>query len=240
MSNTYEWLKHIETSIPEEAYGYPVSMYSVALEGWRRGLSLSFRNNFRVKAVTPYILSGYGKEIEFTGTRSNLVKRKAINICCNKEITKQYLLNSGVMTPNGEVFDQQTNNTTIVTYANDLGYPVVLKPTNESGGKGVIANITNESKLKNALTYVRSELGHSKVMLEKYVDGQDYRIYVIGDKAVGAFYRTPANVVGDGKHTIKQLFQLKRKSVRKTLAFISNISNLKKKLQNYWNHRVIP
>lgn len=213
MQKSFEWLGHIETSIPEEAYGYPVSMYSIALEGWRRGLSLKFRNNFRVKAVLPYTLSGYGREIEFLGVRSELVSKKAIHICMNKEKTKEYLIKSHVATPKGKKFQQEDNNE-IIKYAQILGYPLVLKPTDASGGKGVIANIKNETEFIEALEYVRIELKYEKVIVEEFINGKDYRLFVIGDHVIGAFFREPANVVGDGKQTIDQL--LKQKKIERT------------------------
>src|SRR5699024_5613674 len=136
---------------------------------------------------------------------------KAINICKNKEVTKKYLLKGGVNTPKGNVFDKEIRNEEIVSYANKLGYPVVLKPSNASGGRGVIANIANETEFIEALEYVRDALGFSKVIVEQYIEGQDYRLYVIGNEVVGAFYRIPANIVGDGKNTIRSLFEMKRK-----------------------------
>src|SRR5699024_3517124 len=105
MNKINQWLEHIKTSIPKEAYGYPVSMYSVALEGWRRGLKLKFKNNgFKVRAVTEYSLSGYGKTVEFKGIRSKLVSNEAVIICINKERTKQFLSEANVKIPEGKMF----------------------------------------------------------------------------------------------------------------------------------------
>ena len=45
-------------------------------------------------------------------------------------------------------------------------------------------------------------------MVERYLPGSDYRLLVIGDKLVAAARREPALVVGDGKHTVRQLVDI--------------------------------
>src|SRR5699024_7271613 len=86
-----------------------------------------------------------------------------------------------------------------------------IKPTNASGGKGVIANIKNEKDFIESLYFIRDELGYQKVMVEEFVDGQDYRLYVIGNKVAGVFSRIPANIIGDGVNTINHLLNLKKR-----------------------------
>ena len=41
--------------------------------------------------------------------------------------------------------------------------------------------------------------------------GKEYRFLVMGDQVVGVLHRVPANVVGDGVHTIEQLVHEKNK-----------------------------
>lgn len=205
----YQWLPHLENSIPKEAQGYTVSMYSVALEGWRRGLTLKFINKNRSKALTVFSLSKDNTERIFIGSHGSKTTRKAVNICKDKHLTKKFLIEAGVPTPEGDLFKQESSNEEIIKYANKLGYPIVIKPVSGKGGNGVIANIQNKRELKDALTYVRNELNMKDVIVEKHYDGKGYRIYVIGDKVIGAFDRIPANVIGDGKHNIKTLLKKK-------------------------------
>ncbi|MBF6842348.1 hypothetical protein HN289_22225, partial [Acinetobacter baumannii] len=63
--------------------------------------------------------------------------------------------------------------------------------------------------------HVREELGFDEVILEDYVPGREFRIVVIGDRVLGAMIRRPASVLGDGKHTIKELIQ-KANEIRMT------------------------
>ena len=209
MGKGKSWLPHLENSIPIEARGYSVSMYSIALEGWRRGLTLKFINKNRRKSEIYYSLAYNGREHLFTVSRGDKVSDEALEICRNKHLTKKYLKKAGIPTPEGEVFKKNIPDNEIINYANTLEYPLVIKPLEGTGGNGVITNIKNVQEFKDALNYVRYDLNQPDVIVEKHFDGRGYRVYVIGDKVIGAFDRIPANVIGDGKNTIKKL--LKRK-----------------------------
>ena len=206
-----KWVSHLKDSIPEEAYGYPVSMYSIALEGWRRGLELRFENNNRVKSVIRYSLSDGKKTHYFTGSQGDLVSREAIRICSNKALTKEYLSKAEVTIAEGKVFDKKATDEDIIHYVEEIGYPVVIKPVRGAGGRGVIADIRDKISFLQALKYVKNELGHEQIIVEKHIEGEDYRVYVVGDKVIGAINRIPANVIGDGKKTISQLLKEKNK-----------------------------
>src|SRR5699024_592106 len=91
------------------------------------------------------------------------------------------------------------------------GYPLVLKPTDANGGRGVFSNLKSESSLKDALHHVRTVLGYKEVIIEEYLPGVEYRIIVLEDKVVGALNRVPANVIGDGMSTIRELIRIKNK-----------------------------
>src|SRR5690625_3540123 len=108
-------------SIPESIGGYSLSFYSIALEGWRRGLTLKFINKNRSKAHTSFELSSDIKKHQFTVSRGDLVPRKAIRTCINKYQTKQHLLEAGVPTPKGKKFFAKDNDSEMITYANELG-----------------------------------------------------------------------------------------------------------------------
>ena len=204
-----EWLEHLTTSIPKEAYGYMISSYSVALEGWRRGLTLSFHNHNKRKTETVFTLSYGSKTHRFSVTRGDKVPIEAVKICINKDLTKQYLMKSGVPTPEGKAFNSDQHRNEIFNYANKLGYPLVIKPVDGTGGHGVIANIENKSEFLQALKYVTEDLNYKEIIVEKHFDGIDSRVYVIGGKVIGAIKRVQAHVIGDGVSTIEELIKVK-------------------------------
>jgi D-alanine-D-alanine ligase-like ATP-grasp enzyme/acylphosphatase len=210
MTSSKKWLPHLEDSIPHEAYGYKLCTYTNALEGWRRGLELTFYSRFLNNRIhLRYSLSDGKRTHHFSASRGDLTTKGAVQICIDKNLTKQFLAEAGVSVPLGDNFDAKASDEEIVQKGLKLGFPLVVKPSDGAAGKGVVANILNEEELREALVHVRKELKCPEVMLEQYIKGEDFRIYVIEDKVIGAVTRIPANVIGDGKSTIRTLVEAK-------------------------------
>ena len=87
--------------------------------------------------------------------------------------------------------------------AEKIGYPVVLKPVDGNHGKGVTVNVRNEDELEAA--YDIAKQYSDGVLVEQMIKGFDHRLLVINGKLEAAALRMPGRVVGDGKHTVKQL-----------------------------------
>src|SRR5699024_8329874 len=54
------------------------------------------------------------------------------------------------------------------------------------------------------------------VIVEEYIPGEEYRIYVLNGKVIAALNRIPANIIGNGKNTIRELIReknIKRKQI---------------------------
>ncbi|MGL5357408.1 MAG: bifunctional glutamate--cysteine ligase GshA/glutathione synthetase GshB, partial [Cetobacterium sp.] len=45
----------------------------------------------------------------------------------------------------------------------------------------------------------------NSILIESFVKGKEYRIFVVGDEVVGILHRVPANVLGDGIKNIEEL-----------------------------------
>src|SRR5690606_10471109 len=213
---TYDYLPHLHKCVPSSVSPDKLSMYTVALEGWRRGLPLKFyTTQFGNRREINYSFEYEGKEYKFAVAKGEDVTQEAMKIAKDKYITKNYLLEKNVSVPQGKKFDKTTDDEMILNYANQLGYPVVLKPTNANLGEGVIANIQNKGELEQALKQVRNDLGYQNVIVEKHIEGEEVRVYVINGKVIAAMKRIPAYIIGDGKHTIKELIALKNEERRK-------------------------
>lgn len=204
------WLEHLVEAVPIAARKNHTSMYTIALEGWRRGLKLKFYNHDQDnKLQIRYSLSDKNKTHYFNGSSGDKVSKEAFEICEDKSMTNHYLLNAEVPIPIGNKFGVDATNSEIVNFGKEIKFPLVIKPTNGKAGKGVVANIQSEVELRNALHYVREQLGFDEIILEQYVEGEEVRVYVLGDRVLGAANRRPANVVGDGISTINKLVKEK-------------------------------
>lgn len=201
--------------LPKRAVGPSLITYNVALEAWRRGISLSFytvpvKNRMRIF----YLLEHEGKSYKFQYSLGGKVESEARKIVNDKSLTKQHLNAAGVSVPQGKSVDTASGLEEPVQYASELGYPVVAKPTDGRLGKGVMTNLGNEDELRDALTYLKDELGYTDIIIEQYIKGDDTRVYVIDDKVAAAYKRIPLNVYGDGISTIDELVD-EKKRVRK-------------------------
>ena len=206
----------IAPSIVRDGFGSRLSAYLIALEGYRRGLSLELLDG-QFKRFT---LSSDERSMMFFRSRVEKVTKEAITITIVKHRTKQYLKKNNVPVPEGEAFSEETADDEILRYAEKLGFPVVLKPYRGSEGAGVVANIMNEKEMNDAMHYVRREMGRPKVLVEKFIKGDDYRVYIVEGQVGGVIKRIPANVTGNGKDSIEILIE-KKNSIRRANPHLS-------------------
>jgi D-alanine-D-alanine ligase-like ATP-grasp enzyme len=93
---------------------------------------------------------------------------------------------------------------------------IVLKPSQNLGGKGISILPESIEDVTKAYKYAQDHDKHGKVLVEKYIHGDNYRLLVVGSKIVGVVKRLPAIVTGNGNSTVKQLIDeanIKRKSI---------------------------
>lgn len=198
---------------------FNIDAYLVALEGWRRGLSLKFygepseETDLQLIGFDPigktFSLSSENRTHFFYRSRGDSVANEAVEIGSSKMETKNYLTKASVPSPGGFEFTTVDDLEEVVHSALELGFPIVLKPTFGSLGKGVIANIQTEDALRDSISYVTSEFDYKDYIIEHFIVGEDIRVYVVEDQVVGATKRIPANVTGDGINTIEELIHLK-------------------------------
>jgi cyanophycin synthetase len=148
-----------------------------------------------------YSMLGYGaKQKRIQATIASTTAYIGIDLTGDKDGTKSLLKEFSVPVPEGITISKEDN----LSYALQVvGYPVVIKPLDGNHGRGITVNITN---YEDALIAFNIAQKISKVVIvEKYVQGTDYRLLVINYKFIGALKRVPAFVIGDGRSTIKQL-----------------------------------
>src|SRR5690625_4319079 len=215
--NKYEPMPHLKDAVPLSGQGKRISTYTIALEGWRRGLQTRFYSEFEDgnKLKVRYSLSDKKTTHHFQLSMGDAVSKEAFDICDDKDLTKQYLNKRNVPVPEGKKFDESSTEDEILEYGLSLGFPIVVKPTDGNAGKGVFANINTEYDFREIIPYVINDLGYKNILVEKYVAGEEFRIILIEDKILGALNRKPANVVGDGISTIRELIHQKNE-YRKT------------------------
>lgn len=89
--------------------------------------------------------------------------------------------------------------------AHRLGYPVVVKPADLDGGVGVAAGLESDDEVRQAFESAKQH--SSQILVEKHVEGKDYRITVFNGEVIWAVERVPGGVTGDGQRTVAQLVE---------------------------------
>lgn len=203
------WLSHLEDSIPIEAQRNRISLYTIALEGWRRGLELSFRisKDDTSRERLYYSLSNEEKTHWFSESSGDRNSDQAQKICQDKNATNKYLIENNVPIPKSKKFTIKDSPEKIVNSVKDLGYPLVVKPTDGDSGRGVIVNIKDKQSLISAINHVRLDLKYENLIVQQHIEGHEVRFYVLDQRVIAAAHRRPANVVGDGEKTIFELIE---------------------------------
>lgn len=135
-------------------------------------------------------------QLTFTDQTSVIAGR----IARNKFACARLLREVGIPVPRHfMVRDEQS----AVSAAHKIGFPVVVKPADCDGGKGVATGLASEEEVRAAF---RAATALSpNILVEKHFDGRDYRLVIQDGKMILAIERRPAGVVGDGKRSVRQL-----------------------------------
>ncbi len=144
---------------------------------------------------------GYGsKQRRIQAAETDRTSAIAEGIAQDKDMTRALLSAVGVPTPVGRAVSDAED---AWRAAEEIGLPVVVKPQDGNQGRGVATNLSTREQVQAAYAAAREE--SSRVIVEKYAPGNDYRLLVVGGRLVAAARREPAHVVGDNVHTIQQL-----------------------------------
>lgn len=127
----------------------------------------------------------------------------------NKTVTKKILHQHGFRVPKGEEF--QTIDEALRSYHLFSTKAFVVKPktTNYGLGISIFKEDANYEDYQKALTLAFKE--DSSVLIEEFINGTEYRFFVLNDQVYAVLLRIPANVKGDGKHTIQELVEQKNR-----------------------------
>ncbi len=124
----------------------------------------------------------------------------AETISRDKDLTKELISSVGVPVPEGREVDSADD---AVAAAEDIGYPVVVKPTDGNHGRGVFIDLVTPEAVRKAYP-ISAEEG-SGVLVERSIVGIEHRLLVVGGKLVAANRSDLITITGDGQLTVQQL-----------------------------------
>ena len=152
------------------------------------------------------IKASYNGHEELIYDRDSSIMPYSVSVLAgDKGITKKILQSNGISVPIGEVFNLRDHKY-IEKAFEVIDAPVVLKPVFGSHGYDVHLNLKTKEELDEAIDKIAISKGiNTKVLIEEYFDGKEYRVFVTKNRDYAVLHRDPAHVIGDGISTIEEL-----------------------------------
>ncbi len=122
------------------------------------------------------------KKVAYTGSDA-----LSSSIGMDKLKTKLLWRSLNISTPD---FLQVTEKTSYVDIVNSIGSPFFIKPANEGSSIG-IDKIKNEQQYKDV--FLKTSKIDSNVIVEKFVDGDEYTVAIVNDKTLPVIKIKPSN-----------------------------------------------
>jgi GNAT-family acetyltransferase (TIGR03103 family) len=155
-------------------------------------------------------LSYGGRSIRCRESLSELTSAVALSICDDKAMTRRIVEAAGVRVPEEvEASDRDAVRAMLERHGS-----LVVKPARGEQGRGVAVDLDTLESVEQAID-IASRVS-SEVLVESFHKGQDLRLIVIGFKLIAAAIRRPAEVIGNGRDTVRELIE--RQSRRRAAA----------------------
>lgn len=127
----------------------------------------------------------------------------AEGISRDKDLTKQLLGRCGIPVPEGQVVESPE---AAWTAAQEMGFPVVVKPDNGNRSRGVSLELHERSDIEAAFDLAAAQ--GRDVMVERFITGVEHRLLVVGQRLAAATRGETTHITGDGQHTVRELIEL--------------------------------
>ncbi len=164
--------------------------------------------------------SGVRRYFRYNSVDLNLLG--ASRLASDKDYANFFMRRMGYPTVEGKTFfrkdfaraigAQHHTMSDAVKFAHKLSFPLIVKPNSGSQGSGVFLVYT-QKELGTALGVIWKQ--DRIALVQKHLIGRDYRVVVLDNQVISAYERIPLSVVGDGKSTIQQLLEQKKKYFQK-------------------------
>ncbi len=142
-----------------------------------------------------------GRSVRCRESLSDLTSAVSLALCDDKRVTRRVVQDAGVRVPERLL---SLDDDSIRAFLREHG-AVVVKPSRGEQGAGVSAGLTSLEEVRVAMQVARRIC--PDVLVEAFFEGEDLRLVVIDYEVVAAAVRRPAEVVGDGRATIRELIE---------------------------------
>ncbi|AMV34249.1 Cyanophycin synthetase [Pirellula sp. SH-Sr6A] len=145
-------------------------------------------------------------------------------IASDKDLTKRLLRQVGVSVPHGrQVRDAED----AWTAAQEIGFPVVVKPVNANHQRGISIELSTRDEILKAYDWAVQDGQSDEVMVEQFARGYHHRLLVVGNRMVAAARGHSEIVIGDGRSTVEELVALLNQDPRRGEAYTDPLGVVK-------------
>ncbi len=142
-----------------------------------------------------------GRSITCRESLTELTSAIAMSRCDDKRVTLRLLQGAGLKVPQQQPAGTPAENAAFLARHGRI----VVKPARGEQGRGISVDVRDSDAVERAIELARQV--SAEVVLEQFCQGQDLRIIVINYEVVAAAVRKPAEVIGTGRHTVRELIE---------------------------------
>lgn len=169
---------------------------------------IDYRDNNSIIEFT-----NHGKKEYIVGATQTRKDNYIVHFLTNDKFeAKEILQKNNLKVPKGIMISNKLNQEQLEDlYENYIEKPIVIKPRTTNGGVGITVFQTPPTK-KQFLKAVEFAFKYdSDILIEHFVKGEEYRFLIVNGKCISVVTRRCAQVIGNGKDTIKKLIEEKNK-----------------------------
>ena len=183
-------------------------------KGWQREAQIGSAEKLGLVIIpasysqpTRYMLFSPGQKTCVQGSRTSRASYAVEALNNDKAYSKAIMEEAGVAVAKCRIVNSLEE---ARAARQELG-AVVVKPAYGSLYSGVSINVNDDETLEKAWTHARDASPTGKILIEEFIRGADLRVNVAGGKVTAIYLRIGANVIGDGKRSIKAIIQDKNR-----------------------------
>jgi len=172
-----------------------------------------------------FVQLGQGKyQQRIRATMTSRTSALGVDIAGDKKLTTSLLASAGLPVPRSDMVRSADE---AVAAATRIGYPVVTKPLDGNHGRGVGLELRTEDDVRRGFERALRQTRSGIVVVESFIQGNDYRVLVIDGHMVAVAQRVPAHVTGDGEHTVRQLVEIQNRDPRRGIGHEKVLTRIK-------------
>ena len=172
-----------------------------------------------------FVQLGQGRyQQRIRATMTSRTSALGVDIAGDKKLTTTLLAAAGLPVPRSDMVRSADE---AAAAAARIGYPVVTKPLDGNHGRGVSLDLRSDEDVRRGFERAVEQTRSGIVVVESFIQGNDYRVLVIDGHMVAVAQRVPAHVIGDGEHTVRELVDITNRDSRRGIGHEKVLTRIK-------------